>query len=512
MTTPATDPTQPLGTTDATTGATPPPGAASVPPVPPSGGARRTAEFWDDVAGLGVVRDRSTGWIGGVCAGVAHRLGVDPLLIRAGVIALTFAGGFGLVAYLVAWLLLPDHHGQILLREVGRGSVTGIVLLATLALLVVTGLSVGDGPWLGGWLVPTAVIAVVALVTLTSRNRPGAPIGAGPPPMSTPSDGGLAMPPTPPSTTPTAPAWTGATAAPHAAAPAAADPSAPAGLGGEAYYRSLVPPVPPVPPVPAARPMPAIPPQPRRRSAPRGTGAVVLGLVILGYGLGLLIADPLGFAGSATFLGLLIALGVTSVAALVLGLSGRRGGIASVLTVLLLFPVAAGAAIEKAPLGPGEGQSVTWAPTESGGYNLGVGEATLDLSPFGSAAMPAPSMSASPSALPGDPASASPSAAATTGESAAATTTAPATRTITASVGTGQLTVLVPKGVEVNVHASVGLGSTDLGPFGTTGTPGNSVGASSWDRTISTADNTTPTTVIDLQLNVGLGDLVFKEI
>ena len=57
--------------------------------------------------------------IGGVCAGVAHRLGVDPLLIRAGVIALTFAGGFGLVAYLVAWLLLPDHHGQILLHKNG---------------------------------------------------------------------------------------------------------------------------------------------------------------------------------------------------------------------------------------------------------------------------------------------------------------------------------------------------------------------------------------------------------
>jgi len=121
-------------------------------------------------------------------------------------------------------------------------------------------------------------------------------------------------------------------------------------------------------------------------------------------------------------------------------------------------------------------------------------------------------MSASASALPGDAASASPSGSATTGESAAATTTAPATRTITASVGTGQLTVLVPKGVEVNVHASVGLGSTDLGPFGTTGSPGNSVGTSSWDRTISTADSTPPATVIDLQLNVGLGDLVFKEI
>jgi phage shock protein PspC (stress-responsive transcriptional regulator) len=45
--------------------------------------------------------------IGGVCAGIAEYFGVDPTWIRLLAVLLIFASGFGLVAYVVAWIVIP---------------------------------------------------------------------------------------------------------------------------------------------------------------------------------------------------------------------------------------------------------------------------------------------------------------------------------------------------------------------------------------------------------------------
>ena len=54
-------------------------------------------------------RDREGAIIGGVCAGLGRRLGIDPIILRIVFIAATAAGGLGLVAYLLAWALLPGR-------------------------------------------------------------------------------------------------------------------------------------------------------------------------------------------------------------------------------------------------------------------------------------------------------------------------------------------------------------------------------------------------------------------
>ena len=41
-------------------------------------------------------RTPSSGYIGGVCAGFAARLGIDPLLIRIGFVLAVAAGGVGI--------------------------------------------------------------------------------------------------------------------------------------------------------------------------------------------------------------------------------------------------------------------------------------------------------------------------------------------------------------------------------------------------------------------------------
>jgi phage shock protein PspC (stress-responsive transcriptional regulator) len=54
-------------------------------------------------------RDMERKYIGGVCAGLEHYLGLDALWIRLIFLFLAiFAGGFGLIAYIILWILVPE--------------------------------------------------------------------------------------------------------------------------------------------------------------------------------------------------------------------------------------------------------------------------------------------------------------------------------------------------------------------------------------------------------------------
>jgi phage shock protein PspC (stress-responsive transcriptional regulator) len=57
-----------------------------------------------------LVRSRDNRVVGGVCAGVADYLGIDVTLVRlVTVLGTVFGMGTLLVAYVVAWLLLPEE-------------------------------------------------------------------------------------------------------------------------------------------------------------------------------------------------------------------------------------------------------------------------------------------------------------------------------------------------------------------------------------------------------------------
>ena len=55
-------------------------------------------------------RSRSDRIVAGVAAGIAERLKIDPVVIRLAFVVLSFAGGLGIVVYLLAWLIVPDAH------------------------------------------------------------------------------------------------------------------------------------------------------------------------------------------------------------------------------------------------------------------------------------------------------------------------------------------------------------------------------------------------------------------
>lgn len=72
--------------------------------------------FFDFLRRSPIRRDR--GWLGGICAGLAHRFGWDVAVVRIAVLLSFLLPFIGVGTYLVAWLLLPRYDGRILLESI----------------------------------------------------------------------------------------------------------------------------------------------------------------------------------------------------------------------------------------------------------------------------------------------------------------------------------------------------------------------------------------------------------
>ena len=60
-----------------------------------------------------LTRDRSNAIVAGVCAGLARRLGVDPVLVRVGfVLAVIVTAGGALGAYVLAWIFIEPGGAE----------------------------------------------------------------------------------------------------------------------------------------------------------------------------------------------------------------------------------------------------------------------------------------------------------------------------------------------------------------------------------------------------------------
>ncbi len=53
-------------------------------------------------------RSNADKMIAGVCGGLAHYFGIDPVLTRLIMVGLVFAGGVGFLIYPVLWLIMPE--------------------------------------------------------------------------------------------------------------------------------------------------------------------------------------------------------------------------------------------------------------------------------------------------------------------------------------------------------------------------------------------------------------------
>ncbi|WP_380164090.1 PspC domain-containing protein [Jannaschia sp. R86511] len=422
------------------------------PSTRPAGGIQ---PFWDALRRSGIRRPADDRWVGGVCAGVARRLGVDPVLVRVGVLALTLLGGAGIAVYAVALVLLPDHDGRIELERASYGDLTGTTVGAVALLLLAMVVPVpwevwrGDALVDGGELVGALLVGTLLVIGLaylprlrevierSSRTSSSAPA----------PDGTTTAGPSP--TGPTADRW--ASSAP----PAPPGPTYPTGAG-----RSTGPDRPTGPP-PAPR-TPLVPqrkgPGPAVASAVTGTALLVGGGVWLAAEADLLLGRPWLLAACA-------ALTVLGLALVGLGLAGRRDGSVGGAAFLVLVIVATVLLVPSWRTAQAAGD-VTWRPVsqtaaERGGA-LGVGEAVLDLTRLAD--------------LP---------------EGAAVQ--------VPVRVGVGSLQVRVPEDLDVVVEAATAVRTARMRPDDSTATGGRDGLLTAW----TLDDQPDPQVVVDARVLVG---------
>ncbi|MGR0158964.1 PspC domain-containing protein [Paenarthrobacter nitroguajacolicus] len=126
-------------------------GAATGGSYQAAGGDPATSQqnFFDWIRNQGIRRGPDR-WIGGVASGVAHRFGIDPLIVRGIFIVLALFAGVGVLLYGVAWALLPEPDGRIHVQEAAAGRWSGGMTGALITTII--GLpGLGRGFWGWGW-------------------------------------------------------------------------------------------------------------------------------------------------------------------------------------------------------------------------------------------------------------------------------------------------------------------------------------------------------------------------
>ncbi|NNG40042.1 PspC domain-containing protein [Flexivirga sp. ID2601S] len=454
------------------------------------GGAPRTGHtgaidrFFTAIRGFGITRRRDGKWFGGVCAGLAARWGVDPLIVRAGFILATFLFGVGVPAYFLAWSLLPDEDGAIAAEKALRhGDISSIALCAVTALLMFSGFGVfwsfGSGWNVGG---PAIGLGLLAWAFLAWNGKgPGARhdgetrqqwtdrLGAqlreaAADHRTHPAPGGAA---------PGSGAAGGATepvpsqSAGNRAAAAGVDLRKP----GAAYAVPAMAPTAAVPATPAASTQAWSRPA-KRRTFGAGPTFAILGISVLAGAFTAAFLLGTSHGDSALQVGLAAGVAVAALALVIGGLVGRRGGalgpIASVVAVLAVIT----SLLPKGMPWTGEIGDEQWRPASVAAgtqhnFALKIGSGTIDLSRIDPAALPART-------------------------------------TLHARVNIGGLTIVPPKNVTLRVTSDVDFGGISVNRPGDDPT----YGGVHIKRTVTVGNG--PKT-IDVQARVGMGGVEIKE-
>jgi len=398
--------------------APPPPGFTPPPPptpAPPRPALRRTTS--------------NEKVLGGVAAGIARSLGIDPILVRVAFVVLAIFGGSGLLLYLASWLFIPqdgrgDSMGERFFRDhnalaIAAAVVVGIFIVGP---MLAWGLW-GDGPGFGGVVLLFLVVAAVVALTRRGEGTSGT---------------------------------TGSVPAGQAAPTVALATTPPGGPGSPTLALPTAPPPPP----------PAVPKPPREKSV---LGRLTIGVLLLVTGT-LIALDVANIIDVNAVVVIAAALAVVATGLLVGAFVGRSRGLIAlgIALVLVLIPLAAIPNDVRWNAGAGAGERVyrvTSLEDLQSTYELGVGQITLDLRKL-------------------DPS---------------------VPLRIDASVGIGELKVLLPKAVDVTATADVAVGTINMP--GEKPLDGVDV-TRTWESTAATGSSVGS---LDLTLSTGLGQITVIE-
>lgn len=443
-------------------------------PPPPSGPSPRR-----------LTRSTTDRVVAGVAGGVAEYLGIDPVIVRVGFVVVALITGIGALAYIVAWVILPEgrsdgpYAGQVMPKrpwqDWDHNARSWAVVLGAIAVAFIW--SFGLWQWWGWRTVPFWALAL-AIVFLWANGRharfgPTALIDGPPAPPPTPAPPSTSGPrpaSAPPPTPAEAPAW--------AAAPTPAPPTGPAPVATPVPDAASGPdaanPVPDAANLPGAGDDAAVGDGPGGAHNPGAARAWDYDFTLPPTSSGPSSSSPTMSPTSPAGPTPPFAFGAP--AAPPPGPGGARQGIAAVLRALsstivaLVATLALVAVISVA--------CITWASGASfrGGtgyrnvvpatnhqvqahYRMGAGDLDVNLSNV--------------SFPPG------------------------AEKKVVITVGLGQLTIQVPEGTRAVVKANVGLGGVQV--FGRTGSP--------QDVSVGPAPRSGAKPELEIQAHVGLGDI-----
>src|SRR5215217_4785926 len=459
---PGSTPTEPLPPSPgaAPTAPLPPPGATATQTLPPPPAAAPGVAPGPR-AGRRLVRRTDHRIIAGVAGGIADYLGLEPWLVRIAFVVLVPFGGFGALAYLIAWLLVPPAGtdqslaaGVLRRPPSGLRGYLGVALILLAVAILASAFSEPEVIW---------AVALIAFGIFLFRQDDPEPPG-GPPPGrgggTDPAAATATLPPAAPAATATEPlgqppATTSTSTPTSAALAAAAEPT------------TLPPPDLPVwsPPPPPAGPAAAWgAPPPRRPRRRPFLGPLTFAAALIATGVALAL-DNLNVVDLSVGQLLAVFLTVLGAGLLVGAWWGRAWGLIPV--GLLAVPVVALAALAgPVPVEGGVAERL-FQPTAPAdvrpSYRLAGGEMVLDLSKVKFTAGAPP---------------------------------------VQASVAGGRLLVVLPDEVAAEVRGRVGVGSLDLLGHEDTGTQ--------VDSTITEPavkppkEGTAPTVRLDLRSGYGV--------
>jgi len=123
----------------------------------------------DDQTGVRIVRSTDDRVVVGVAAGVAAQLGVSAAYVRAALVVLSFAGGFGLAAYAVAWIVSKNTgDSRSPARTTSVEQRIGLLAMFLALLLFLRGI----GMWFGDTVVwPVFLVSLGLAVTWDQNPR-----------------------------------------------------------------------------------------------------------------------------------------------------------------------------------------------------------------------------------------------------------------------------------------------------------------------------------------------------
>lgn len=391
-------------------------------------------------------RSSTDQYVAGVAGGLGRHFGVDPTILRVLFVVLTFFGGAGLLVYGAIWLLVPDDtHDKAPINVAAEPR--KLLLLGILGIAFL--LMIGDafGGFGGGWVF--ASIAIVVALVLAARDRSGSSGNQGD------------RPPTAPPSYPATYQAAGPVTSP-ASSPVSGPVTSPAG-GPAAWAQSQQqPPAPPAwqppPPTPPAPPRPIVPPRPKR------TGVIWFWptLALIAIGLGILGIVDTGTTDVPAGAYPALAVGITGLMLILGSITGRPGGlilIGAVSTFTLSVTTVLGG------FNP-DARTITATPTTAAAvattYDIGAGRVELDLTEV-----------ADPEALAG--------------------------RDIDITLGAGEIVVIVPRSLNLDIDAHVRFAGGIRIPGYDAGAFGRQV-----ERSVSGQPASTAAPLeLDLELRVG---------